>query len=101
MGRFSEETDESFSYICKQKDLDYWLEANAPVVLFTARLSDRAIFWKSVQSWFADADNRRSRKVVFHKIKDALNAEPLFLGLASAVASLRHTGPDRTVNPKR
>lgn len=97
-GSFSEETDESFSYICKQKDLDYWLEANAPVVLFTARLSDRAIFWKSVQSWFADADNRRSRKVVFHKIKDALNAEAL-PRLASAVAA--YATPGRIVPSTR
>lgn len=33
-GKYPEETGENFSYICKQKDLDYWLEANAPVVLF-------------------------------------------------------------------
>src|SRR5690242_5595621 len=39
-GRFAEETDESFSYVCRQQDLDYWLGSNVPVVLFVARLSD-------------------------------------------------------------
>ena len=90
-GGFSEETDESFSYICKQKDLDYWLEANAPVVLFAARLSDRAIYWKSIQGWFTDTEHRRNRKIVFDKTKDTLN-EAALPGLASTVASFATPG---------
>jgi Domain of unknown function (DUF4365) len=72
-GRLTEETDESFSYLCRQEDLEYWLGSNVPVVLFVARLSDERIFWKALDTWFADADHRRTRKVVFDKLKDALN----------------------------
>src|ERR1700731_1075694 len=76
-GKFSEETDESFSFICEQKDLDYWLDSNVPVVLFVARLSDERIHWKSVQTWFADPDRRRTRKVVFDKSRDVLSEAAL------------------------
>jgi hypothetical protein len=90
-GRFAEETDESFSYICRQQDLDYWLGSNVPVVLFIARLSDERIFWKAIHTWFSDADSRRTRKVVFDKSRDELNQAAL-AGFAAAVASFATPG---------
>jgi uncharacterized protein DUF4365 len=90
-GKFSEETDESFSFICEQKDLDYWLDSNVPVVLFVARLSDERIHWKSVQTWFADPDRRRTRKVVFDKSRDVLS-EAALPGFAATVASFSTPG---------
>jgi hypothetical protein len=72
-GTFLEETDESFSFICEQRDLDYWMSSNAPVILIAVRLSDRQVYWKSIQSWFENPERRRSRKVVFHKQADRLD----------------------------
>jgi len=97
-GRLTEETDESFSYLCRQEDLDYWLGSNVPVVLFVARLSDERIFWKSLHTWFADADHRRTRKVVFDKTKDALN-EAALSGLAATVSNF--SAPGRVVPSTR
>jgi hypothetical protein len=97
-GRLTEETDDGFSYLCRQEDLDYWLGSNVPVVLFVARLSDQRIFWKALHTWFADADHRRARKVVFDKVKDSLN-ETALPGLASAVASF--SAPGRVVPSTR
>jgi hypothetical protein len=90
-GNFSEETGESFSFICEQKDLDYWLGSNVPVVLFVARLSDDRIYWKPVHSWFTDPERRRIRKVVFDKSKDALDQAAL-PGLAATIASFAAPG---------
>jgi Domain of unknown function (DUF4365) len=90
-GRFAEETDESFSYICRQQDLDYWLGSNVPVVLFVARMSDERIFWKAIHTWFSDADRRRTRKVVFDKNRDELNQTAL-PGFAATVASFSTPG---------
>ena len=97
-GRFTEETDDNFSYPCRQKDLDYWLGSNVPVVLFVARLSDNQICWKSLHTWFAEADHRRTRKVIFDKTKDALN-EGALPGLAATVASF--SAPGRVVPSTR
>ena len=74
---FSEETEESFSFICDQRDLDYWGGSNLPVILIVARLSDKLICWKSIQTWFADPERRRTRKVIFDKAKDSLDAAAL------------------------
>jgi len=90
-GSFSEETGESFSYTCEQKDLDYWSGSNLPVVLIVARLSDKLIFWKSIQTWFADPDRRRARKVIFDKRKDALD-EAALPSFSSTVASFSSPG---------
>ncbi|RVA36453.1 DUF4365 domain-containing protein, partial [Mesorhizobium sp. M7A.F.Ca.US.001.01.1.1] len=76
-GNFPEETAETFSFTCEQKDLDYWMEANTPVILVVVRLSDKGVFWKSVRTWFDDPERRRKRKVVFNKRSDALNAGSL------------------------
>jgi hypothetical protein len=97
-GRFTEETDESFSYLCRQEDLDYWLSSNVPVVLFLARLSDERIVWKSLHTWFADAEHRRTRKVIFDKTNDALN-ETALPGLAATVSNF--SAPGRVVPSTR
>jgi Domain of unknown function (DUF4365) len=85
-GNFSEKTAETFSFICDQRDLDYWSQANIPVILIVARLSDRLICWKSVQTWFADTERRRTRKVIFDKKKDCLDDGAL-PGFGATVAS--------------
>jgi hypothetical protein len=90
-GNFAEETGESLSFICEQKDMDYWLGSNVPVVLFVARLSDERIYWKPVHSWFADPERRRTRKVVFDKKNDVLN-EAALTGFAATVASFATPG---------
>ena len=90
-GSLLEENDESFSYLCRQEDLDYWLSSNVPVVLFLARLSDERIVWKALHTWFADAEHRRTRKVVFDKTNDALN-ETALPGLAATVSNFSAPG---------
>jgi hypothetical protein len=90
-GNFAEETEESFGYVCRQRDMDYWLGSNVPVVLFVARLSDERICWKAVHTWFADPEHRRTRKVVFDKRKDALNQAAL-PSLAATVATFATPG---------
>jgi len=90
-GSFSEESGESFSFICEQKDLDYWLGSNVPVVLFVARLSEERIYWKPIHGWFGDFERRRTRKVVFDKTRDLLS-EASLPGFAAIVASFATPG---------
>jgi hypothetical protein len=88
-GKFPEENDSSCSFICEQKDLDYWMGSNLPVILVVARLSDELMLWKSVHTWFADPERRRTRKVVFDKRKDILNdaALPAFAAVVASFAT--------------
>lgn len=76
-GRFSQENEDSFTYICEQKDLDYWLGANLPVLLIAVRAVDDEIYWKSIQGWFGTSERANQRKIVFDKSADILDESSL------------------------
>jgi hypothetical protein len=62
-----------------------------PAILILARLSDKLICWKSIQTWFADPEKRGGWKVVFDKQKDALD-EAALPAFSSTVASFATPG---------
>jgi hypothetical protein len=72
-GTFNQESSSSFSWPVDQRDLEYWLGSNAPVILVVARLSDQLMVWKSIQDYFSTPDKRTSRKILFNKTQDALS----------------------------
>jgi len=76
-GRFSQENDDSFTYICEQRDLDYWLGANLPVLLIAVRAVDDEIYWKSIHGWFGMPGRANERKIAFDKATDILDASSL------------------------
>ena len=68
--RWQAETDTSFEYRCEQRDIDYWLQGNAPVILIVVRVTTREAYWISLKDYFKDPEKRRSRKVLFNKQQD-------------------------------
>ena len=67
---FQAETKISFEYLCKEKDLNYWLQGNAPVVLIVSRPITNEAYWVSIKDYFRELDKRKSRKVTFIKDRD-------------------------------
>ena len=67
---FKAETDTSFEFLCKERDLDYWLRGNAPVILVVSRPDNDEAYWISVKEYFKDPRKRKDRKVVFDKARD-------------------------------
>lgn len=59
------ENETSFEYRCEERDIDYWLQGNAPVILIVVKTSTREAFWVSVKDYFCDAKRRQSKKVTF------------------------------------
>ena len=47
-GRYASETDNGFSYLLRQADLDYWRGSNLPVIIVLYRRSDNNFYWKEV-----------------------------------------------------
>lgn len=66
-GSFAAETPTSFHYICDERDLNYWLSGNAPVILIVSRPSSAEAYWVNLKQYFADVSLRKSRKVLFDK----------------------------------
>jgi hypothetical protein len=64
---FTAETDKSFEYLCDQRDLDYWMKGNAPIVLVRSRPSTSEAYWISIKDYFKELSVRTTRKIVFDK----------------------------------
>lgn len=68
------ETASSFTFYCDQRDIDYWMQGNVPIILVVSRPDTREAFWINVKQHFADPAARQSRKVVFDKTRDRFDA---------------------------
>ncbi|MDR7253366.1 hypothetical protein J2X46_002351 [Nocardioides sp. BE266] len=65
---FAGETEAKFHYICKQRDVDYWMKAgDNPVILICSHPDTGEAWWVHIQSWFADPSHRASLRVDFDK----------------------------------
>lgn len=73
--KFTAETDQSFEFLCDEADIDYWMRSAEPVLLVCSHPAAREAWFVCVSDWFADAERRASRRVVFDKQKDRFSAE--------------------------
>lgn len=64
---FKAETESTFEFVCDERDLDYWLRGNAPVVLVVSRPDDDEAYWISLKQYFQDPALRKMRKIRFEK----------------------------------
>ncbi len=71
---FQAETDNSFEYSCTQRDLDYWLRGNVPVVLIVCRPDTNEAYWISIRDYFTDTAVQKTRKVRFDKQHNCFDA---------------------------
>src|SRR5688500_11444077 len=69
---FSGEDAEKFWFLCDDRDIDYWMASDVPVILVCSHPSDRQAWWVHLQPWFANASNRASRRVDFNKATNEL-----------------------------
>lgn len=70
---FQAETPNSFEYLCEQRDLDYWLRGNTPVILIVCRPETNEAYWVSIKDYFKDLSTQKSRKVHFDKHRDCFD----------------------------
>ena len=71
---FVNETETGLDFYCDERDIDYWLNGNLPVVLIVSRPSTSEAYWVSVKDYFRDPGRRASKKVHFHKGTDRFGA---------------------------
>lgn len=67
---FQAETPSSFEYLCEQRDLDYWLRGNAPVILIVCRPDTDETYWVPIKEYFQEPALRQKRKITFDKNAD-------------------------------
>lgn len=69
------ESNEGFDFRCEERDLAYWLQGNAPVILVVSRPRNREAYWVSIKDYFQDLEARKSRKVRFSKTRNIFDAK--------------------------
>lgn len=89
--RLAGDTGETFSFRPEARDLDYWLQSNAPVILVVVHLASERIWWTSIQTYFSDPERRKDRKVVFNQEADLLAGDTVGK-LADLVATFARPG---------
>src|SRR5215211_9128707 len=84
------------SFVCREEDLRYWLNGNAPVILVRSHPASREAYWVSIKDYFAaHPEQRASRKIVFDRDKDRFDAsaEARLWNLARPRQDGLHLGP--------
>jgi Domain of unknown function (DUF4365) len=71
---FEAETSSSLEFRCSQRDLDYWLGGNAPVILVRSRPRTNEAYWVSVKDYFSDLSRRKTGKIAFDKTLNRFDA---------------------------
>ena len=94
-GTFTGETSSSLEYTCDERDLEYWLKGNAPIILVRSRPKTREAYWVSIKEYFKDLPTRAKRKIVFDKVANAFDgsAKTHLLRLAVPPESGIYCGP--------
>lgn len=102
--RFSGEDDQSFHFICDRRDIDYWMQADVPVLLVCSHPKQDDAWWIDVKAWFADPGHRASRRIDFDKNTQRFDASaaPLLLDLADPHGNAHTPGviakPERLIS---
>lgn len=70
--RLPAETQGSFEWPCDTRDIEYWLQGNAPVILVVSKFLDgnEEAYWIDVKRYFEDPRRRKLAKVQFDKKRD-------------------------------
>jgi hypothetical protein len=83
--RFPGETQTKFHYICKERDVDYWMKAGEnPVILICSHPETGDAWWVHIQSWFSDPAHRATLRVDFDKSTQRFDRDTVYRLLAVA-----------------
>lgn len=64
---FAGEDDQRFHFMCRPKDVDYWMQADVPVLLVCSHPKRDEAWFADVKAWFADPARRASGRIDFDK----------------------------------
>lgn len=95
--KYTAEDDNGFGFLCDFADVDYWMQSDESVLLVCSHPRTRQAWFKVVTDWFADAERRASRRIVFDKQADRFDSsravDLLRLGMRSEPALHRRPPP--------
>lgn len=88
--------DAAVTYVCREEDLRYWLNGNAPVILVRTHPASGEAYWVSIKDYFGEhPEHRVARRIVFDRQTDRFDAsaETRLWDLARPRQDGLHLGP--------
>jgi hypothetical protein len=74
---FQNETDDGFDYWCEQRDVNYWMRGNMPVILVLSRPAVGDLYWIDIKKHFGSPENAGSTRIRFSKTANRLTNDSL------------------------
>jgi hypothetical protein len=72
---FPGEDEDSFHYLCDERDLTYWLAHPEPVIVICSHPDEGCAWWVHIQGYFADPARAGTRRIDFDKTANAFTAD--------------------------
>ncbi len=94
-GPFKAESDASFTFECTRRDLAYWADVNAPVILIVSRPEERAAWWRAISPELQQVAEPPSRCPSI----SVVTATALRATWRCGVAAVKATVPPEPVSP--
>lgn len=74
-GSFQNDNGITFEYPCDERDIDYWLKGNTPVILICSNVTNNEAFWLNVKEHFKDPFIRKTKKAIFNRSENSFKKE--------------------------
>jgi hypothetical protein len=74
-GSFQNDNGRTFEYTCDERDIDYWLKGNTPVILICSNVVNNEAYWLNIKEYFKDPLIRKTKKAIFNKIENRFTKE--------------------------
>ena len=75
VSEFNNDTPETFDFWCDQRDLNYWMLGNMPIILVVSRPNFNEAYWVSIKDYFADSANSETTRIRFVKARQRFNRD--------------------------
>jgi hypothetical protein len=72
---FPSENAHTFDWPCSERDIEYWVAGNTPVILVVSRPHLSEAYWVSIKDYFGSPARRKSKRIRFKKAESKFDAD--------------------------
>jgi hypothetical protein len=81
----SSDKDNDLTHYCKDRDIDYWMNGNTPVILIKVFSHKRKAYWVDIKEYFANPKRRKPGNITFNKVTDKFDRSAALVLMKLAV----------------
>lgn len=82
----SENSENILNFYCNDRDIEYWMNGNTPVILIRVCPNTRKAYWVDIKEYFADPKRRKQAKIIFNTVEDRFDSSAAYNLMKLAVS---------------